>query len=130
MTRLARDPRLPLEEDEQRTVVQWLAANRILFTHVPNGGQRSRIEAAIMNGLGVQAGVPDLLIFDPPPALPTLRAAAVEMKRQKGGVVSPQQKDWLRRLDGRMWATAVCQGADEAIRQLEAWGYGNRKEVP
>jgi hypothetical protein len=30
--------------------------------HVPNGGWRSRIEAAILKGLGVRAGVPDVFL--------------------------------------------------------------------
>ena len=31
--------------------------------HCPNGGKRSKIEASIFKGLGVKAGIPDVLIF-------------------------------------------------------------------
>ena len=33
------------------------------WTHIPNGGRRSPIEAAIFKSLGVRAGSPDLLII-------------------------------------------------------------------
>lgn len=122
---MARLP-LPTEDDEQRAVVQWLEVHRVEFAHVPNGGYRTRVEAAIFRGLGVKRGVPDLIIFDRPPALPGAPAAAIEMKRRKGGVVSPEQREWLEKLRQRGWAVAVCEGADQAIRVLEEWGYGRR----
>lgn len=115
------------EDEEQRTVVHWLQIHGILFAHVPNGGYRRRVEAAIFRGLGVQPGVPDLLIFDPPPKAPARRGAALEMKRQKGGRATPAQLAWLAALAERGWLTAICRGAEEAIAQLEAWGYGKRR---
>ena len=120
---------IPSEEDEQRAVVQWLQWHQILAIHVPNGGQRSRIEAAIMNGLGVRPGVPDLLVFDRPPGNRDALGAAIELKRRKGGKVSDSQWLWLAQLEARGWLTAVCEGAEAAIAQLEAWGYGKRKEA-
>ncbi len=119
---------LPTEDDEQRAVVDWLEVHRICFFAVPNGGYRRHIEAAIMQGLGVRKGVPDLIIAEAPP-IGGYHAAAIEMKRQRGGVVSPEQRVWLEKLRQRGWAVAVCEGADEAIAQLEAWGYGRRKGV-
>ncbi|RMH12435.1 MAG: VRR-NUC domain-containing protein, partial [Gammaproteobacteria bacterium] len=35
-----------------------------LFFHPPNGGWRSKIEAAIFKGLGVRPGVPDLIVLE------------------------------------------------------------------
>jgi phage tail sheath gpL-like len=87
--------------------------------------------------LGSQKGFPDLMIFDPPsgmrsPVTCQLHAGvpvgvAIEMKRAKGGKVSPEQTDILAKLANRGWITAVCKGADEAIKLLEMCGYGNRK---
>jgi hypothetical protein len=37
------------------------SAPRVFAFHCPNGGWRSPIEAAIMKGLGVRAGVPDVV---------------------------------------------------------------------
>jgi hypothetical protein len=54
------------EQALQRTVFQHLAARGAPGTfafHVPNGGWRSPVEAAILKGLGVVAGVPDLMLI-------------------------------------------------------------------
>ncbi|HEY8417043.1 MAG TPA: VRR-NUC domain-containing protein [Limnochordales bacterium] len=118
---------VPTEDQEQRVVVEWLRWHGILFAHVPNGGYRRRVEAAIFRGLGVQPGVPDLLIFDPPPAEPGRPGAALELKRRRGGRATQAQLQWLAELARRGWAVAVCRGAEEAIAQLEAWGYGGRR---
>jgi hypothetical protein len=42
--------------------------------HCPNGGARSKVEAAILKGLGVRAGVPDII------AIRDGRAYALELK--------------------------------------------------
>lgn len=57
---------IPSEEHEQRALAQWLDLNRILWCHVPNGGQRSKAVAGKLRAAGVKAGVPDVLIFDRP----------------------------------------------------------------
>ena len=38
-----------------KTLADWLI-------HVPNGGARSKVEAAILKAMGVKPGVPDLLL--------------------------------------------------------------------
>jgi hypothetical protein len=54
------------EDQIQRAVLEHLrirgARDAFAFA-VPNGGGRSPIEAAIMKGLGIRAGVPDLIII-------------------------------------------------------------------
>ncbi len=49
---------------------------------------------------------------------------AIELKRQKGGRVTPEQTAWLEHLKARGWAVAVCRGAMEAIRFLQELGFG------
>jgi hypothetical protein len=52
------------ETEIQRAVLQHLATRgtrNVFFFHVPNGGVRSPIEAKILKGQGVVAGVPDIL---------------------------------------------------------------------
>jgi hypothetical protein len=51
---------------------------------------------------------------------------AIELKRQKGGRVTPEQTAWLEHLKARGWAVAVCRGAMEAIRFLQELGFGGR----
>ena len=43
--------------------MRWGARGDTWWTHIPNGGRRSPIEAAIFKSLGVWAGSPDLLII-------------------------------------------------------------------
>ena len=54
------------EQAIQRAVCQHLrqrGAAGLVWWHTPNGGRRSPIEAAIFNGLGVRAGVSDLILL-------------------------------------------------------------------
>ncbi len=58
-----------LEDQEQLALMKWAQLvtvnDRTLFDHlihVPNGGWRSPIEAARFKGMGVKAGVPDILL--------------------------------------------------------------------
>ena len=118
---------IPSEEDEQKTLVEWLMWHRIRFCHVPNGGYRTKREGAKFKRLGVQKGMVDILIFDPPPAYPDNVGAAIELKRRKGGRVTAEQSAWLNDLKDRGWAVAVCKGAAEAIEFLESLGYGRTK---
>ena len=43
--------------------LRWGARGDTWWTHIPTGGRRSPIEAAIFKSLGVRAGSPDLLII-------------------------------------------------------------------
>jgi hypothetical protein len=54
------------------------AAPVAFFFHVPNGGYHKPIEAAIMKGLGVKAGVPDIIVVH------RGRCYAVELKAAGG----------------------------------------------
>lgn len=119
----------PPEEEEQIALVQWLRLHKIAFAHTPNEGKHKVQYRAKQARLGVQPGVPDLLIFDRPPYYPERVGAAIELKRRKGGRVSDAQVEWLDKLSDRGWAVAVCNGATEAIECLESLGYGRVKGV-
>lgn len=53
------------EQALQKAVAAYLRAQKpdCIWFHVPNGGGRSRVEAAILKGMGVRAGVPDLIFI-------------------------------------------------------------------
>lgn len=80
----------------QRSCVAWFRAQYpehapMLFA-VPNGGGRSRTEAAIMKGEGVTAGVADLILLE---ARGGWGALCIEMKiRSKSSRQRPSQKAW------------------------------------
>lgn len=122
---------VPTEEQEQRKLAQWLDLHKVLWAHVPNGGHRNKIVAAKLKGQGTKRGVPDVLIFDTPPKLEArgvnvFPGVAIELKKEKGGTVSPEQKQWLEALQNRGWMVHVARGADDAIRYLEELGFGTR----
>lgn len=60
------------ETEAQLALMQWARYVRVgaywlseLLAHVPNGGKRGKIEAAIFKGMGVQKGWPDLQLMIP-----------------------------------------------------------------
>lgn len=115
--------RLPTEEAEQAAVALWLNARRVLYCAVPNGGFRHMRTAAMLKRTGVKAGVPDLLIFNRPPARPEAVGVALEMKRVGVKKASPVQQEWLAALQERGWLCAVQPGAAAAISWLTDLGF-------
>jgi hypothetical protein len=83
--------------------------------HVPNGGYRRPIEAAILQGLGVKPGVPDII------AIRNGKVFALEIKTETGRPTDSQLAaiEAIRRAGG---FAAVCHGLDRALACLEAWG--------
>lgn len=106
------------EQAIQRAVFQHLklrAAPGVFAFHVPNGGYRRPREAAIMKGLGVVAGVPDVMVI--------FRGAvyALELKAEGGRPTAAQfaAVDNIRNAGG---FAAICYGLDRALKCLETWG--------
>lgn len=107
-----------IEQAMQRAVMQHVAirpARGVFVFHCPNGGKRSKIEAAILKGLGVVAGVPDLI------AVKAGRLCALELKAP-GGRLSKAQKVTIAALKAAGAAVAVADSLDGALDHLEAWG--------
>ena len=106
---------IPLETDEQQVVVQYLELKGLKFSSIPNSTYtKSWKQKAKNKAEGLRAGLPDLLIV-----LPNL-LLFIEMKRTKGGVVSPVQKEWIEELNKIDGVKAiVCKGSDEAIENIE-----------
>ena len=106
---------IPSEDHEQMLLVQWFrrtyAGVRIFA--IPNGGHRHPAVAAKLKATGTSSGVPDLFI-------PAWRLW-VEMKRTKGGSLSPEQKDWIAYLESVDYWVIVGKGADDAKRQIQAF---------
>lgn len=108
---------VPSESAEQTRLFQWARMQqerwpelRLLY-HIPNGGSRHRLEAIHLKQQGVRAGVPDLCL---PVARDGCHGLYVEMKRSKGGRVSPEQVAWMDALKAEGYMVAVCQGWEMA----------------
>lgn len=106
------EERIPTEAEEQMLFVQWFRRTypEVRIFHVPNGGSRRASEAAKFKALGVTKGIPDLFV----PAW----ALWIEMKRQKGGSVSIEQKDWHEYLLSIGHKVLIAKGFDDAVKKL------------
>lgn len=102
----------PSEASEQIKFVVWLKKKGIRVAASANGGSRHVLEAMKMKNMGVSPGFPDLFI---PMACNGFHGLFIEMKREKGGAVSPAQQDWLVFLRGQNYHAEVAKGCDEAI---------------
>ena len=112
------------ETDEQIILAAWLDQMRLLWCHVPNEIRCEPKYRYKRRRIGVKPGVPDVLIFTRPPTNPNCSGVALELKRHKGGRITPRQNEWLENLGASGWLTTVANGADEAIRWLRKLGYG------
>nr|DAI66254.1 MAG TPA: Nuclease [Caudoviricetes sp.] len=108
---------IPTEDTEQAHIFAWAAwasgkyPELDLMHHIPNGGKRSKSEAARFKAQGVKAGVPDIFL---PCARGGYHGLYIELKRTKGGKLSAVQKEWIDALRGQDYKVIVCYGFDEA----------------
>jgi len=113
----ARRRRLP-EAMIQRAVFAHLRARSapgVFAFHVPNGGYRRPREAAILKGLGLIAGVPDII------AIHNGRCFALELKAP-GGRTTGKQLATIAAMEVAGVYTCIAEGLDRALAVLEAWG--------
>ena len=117
----------PSEADIQKALVRFLDDAHLLWTATANGGKRDKRTAASLKAQGVKAGVPDILIFTPPPSgIGT--GLALELKRPQGfgkarGRVSAHQRVWLEELRAIGWRAEVAYGLQHALEILSSAGY-------
>lgn len=102
----------PSEHAEQCGFVTWFRSKwpHVLIYAIPNGEKRAIITAKRLKMEGVVSGIPDLHI-------PEWRLW-VEMKRTKGGRLSPEQKMMIQQLGVIGHQVIVGYGAKDASRQV------------
>lgn len=102
----------PSEHEEQVGFVNWFRARfpSVLLYAIPNGGHRSISVGKSMKAEGVTPGIPDLHV----PAW----GLWIEMKRQKGGRLSSEQKAIAAYLENVGQTVIVGLGASDASRQV------------
>lgn len=109
------------EAEEQRIIFSWAEYSKganpelSLMFAIPNGGSRNRIEAHNLKLEGVKAGVPDICL---PVPSGNYHGLYIELKRTKGGVLSPAQKDYIKALTEHGYLAVVAKGATEAIKVI------------
>jgi len=105
------------EQRLQKAVLEhlrWRGVPGLFAFHVPNGGWRSPVEAAIFRALGVVAGVPDILIIHDG------QLFALELKTEHGRLTQTQAET-QQRMRAAGAHVAVASGIDEALTALERW---------
>ncbi len=116
---MTRHPRLSRPEDIiQRAVFEHLrvrGAPGVFAFHPANGGYRKPIEAAVLKGLGVRAGVPDVI------AVHKGRCYGLELKAP-GGRPTEAQLATIAAMEAAGAFCCVAESLDRALALLEAWG--------
>jgi hypothetical protein len=109
------------EHREQVALMQWVEWMLPRWPElwglfaIPNGGDRDDIVAAKLKAEGVKKGVPDLML---PVARGNYHGLFLEMKRQEGGRVRPEQKEWREFLLAQGYQAVICRGLGEAMRAI------------
>lgn len=122
---------IPSEEAEQQVLFRWAALNLgtmpelALMYHIPNGGLRSKTEAARFKAAGVKPGVPDIFL---PVARGGKHGLYIELKRLKGGVISDNQSGWIARLREQGYEAQVCCGWLAAKQVIESYLKGEQQK--
>lgn len=101
------------EHEEQRELVKWFRQTYrgVKIYAIPNGGYRGKAAAGRLKAEGVLKGVSDLHV----PAWNLW----IEMKREKGGRLSPEQKSWGEYVEALGHTFIVGHGFDDARKKIE-----------
>ena len=118
---------IPLEDDESKAFHKYLELKSIPHCHIANesngGSQYARIRGAKMKAMGQSKGVWDFEVFLPikgvTGTIDSYQEIRIEMKRQKGGVVSSEQKVWGHIYEKAGIPCQICKGCEEAIKFIE-----------
>ncbi len=123
-TTTTRRHRNSMEHRLQCACVRWF---RLSYPHlrkrlfaVPNGGARSKVEAAKLKAEGVVAGVSDLILLKPSR---NSHALLIEMKTDsKGSKQSESQKEWQECITAEgEYQYSVCRSLEDFICTINAY---------
>lgn len=108
------------EANQQEIVVKYLrlAYPTALYCASAGGMRTSYLQAIKMKRTGYVKGFPDLFIYEP---MQDYKGLAIEMKKEKGGVASPEQKWWQEQLRNRGYSSYICKGSEEAIKVIDEY---------
>lgn len=121
---------IPPKEDALHIAVWHQIKQRIhpdvIAYHCPNGGHRSKAQAAKFKAQGVISGVPDLIflwpVYHQGIFQTALRGGYVELKRNDGKANTTEHQDeFMRRAEKIGISTAVCRTEDEVFATLKKW---------
>ena len=108
------------EHSEQVALIDWCYDHsdkrlQLIYAHM-NGIRTTPGNAIKHKAAGAKKGIPDLFL---PVPMNEFHGLYIEMKRARGGTVSPEQKVWISLLKQQGYEAIVCRGADEAKQAIE-----------
>lgn len=110
------------EKNEQALFCRYCDLKGIVCVHIPNGfpigGVNKFAYMNMMKAQGFKSGFPDLIVFAKNKKYNML---FLEFKREKKGVVSQKQKDWIEWLNNNGYFAKVVKGNREAVEVLEQY---------
>lgn len=92
----------------------------VIWWHVPNGGQRNKLQAITLWAMGAKRGVPDLQLLWPGAAPGISEVGFIELKKE-GGRPSPEQKDLHPRLCAIGCHVGIARSLPEVRALLDRW---------
>lgn len=116
-----------LESGLQQACVKWFrlqysSIGNLCFA-IPNGGARNLIEAKIMKGEGVTAGVADMILLYPRGDFASL---CIEFKTATGRQTDTQ-KSWQQLVEKNGSKYIVCRSFDEFRKAVESYMNHNNR---
>ncbi len=111
----------PTERQEQKDIFDWAKKAKVFCpelellyatTNKGGGGIKGGASRRSASVAGLKNGVPDICL---PVARTGFHGLYVELKKRHGGKVSPEQEEWLRKLQEQGYKAVIAKGADEAI---------------
>lgn len=115
---------IPTELQEQIAVFNWV---NLMIRKYPmlkymnaslNGVRLTIGQATLAKKSGMIKGYPDIFL---PYRNKTYNGLFIELKRIKGGIVSPEQKDFISFLNSQGYLAVVCKGSQEAIEAIQTY---------
>ena len=116
--------KVPTEHQEQVALFAWSRLHEAKYPDlkwlyaVPNGARVAMSTAKKLKAEGLRKGYPDIGLDVARGGYHGLR---IELKRTKGGRVSPEQTAWLARLRGEGYLCLVASGWQAAVTILEGY---------
>ena len=111
---------IPTEDEEQIYLFSWAELmmdqhpELRLMHHIPNGGKRSKSEAARFKAMGVKAGVSDIFL---PCARCGWHGLYIELKAMDGKPTA-EQLQFLENVTAQGYCGVICYGAEQAIKVI------------
>ena len=115
---------VPSENDEAKAFHQWLEIKHYRHTHIMNesgAGYKNLRRSVLGKAMGVSRGVPDFMV------IADGNLIFVELKRQHGGRIQPEQEQWLADLAKTGASCAICKGWQAAADFIEQVVHGDYK---